>query len=74
MVAAAAPRIPPALVSALAMGGRLVIPVGRRQQELRLIRRLGPGAGGLVSEALVPVRFVPLVGAGGKAGEGPGEG
>ncbi len=74
LVAAAAPRVPSALASALAVGGRLVIPLGRRQQELRLIRRLGPGAGGLVSEALLPVRFVPLVLAAGKAGEGSGEG
>ncbi len=77
LVAAAAPVVPRALTSALAEGGRLVIPVGRRVQELRLIRRPRQGpreSGGLVSETLLPVRFVPLIGAGVELEAGPGEG
>jgi len=62
LVAAAAPRVPPALVSQLAPGARLVIPVGTHSQELCVLRRRL--AGGLAEQRLWPVRFVPLVGAG----------
>jgi protein-L-isoaspartate(D-aspartate) O-methyltransferase len=42
IVSAGAPRIPPLLVGELADGGRLVIPVGRPdQQELAVVRREG---------------------------------
>jgi protein-L-isoaspartate(D-aspartate) O-methyltransferase len=63
LVAAAAPRVPPALADQLADGGRLVIPVGPRyEQELVLVERDGArlrttNHGGCV--------FVPLVGEGG---------
>jgi len=60
LVAAAAPRIPPALASALAPEGRLVIPVGdRERQHLLLATR---GVHGLVTRPLIPCAFVPLVG------------
>jgi protein-L-isoaspartate(D-aspartate) O-methyltransferase len=60
LVAAAAPRIPQALVAQLADRGRMVLPVGsREEQQLQLIRKQG-------SEILVTqrelCRFVPLVG------------
>ena len=61
LVAAAARRIPPALIEQLAEGGRMAIPVesGRRElQELLLIRRRD---GRIFSEVLFPVRFVPLI-------------
>jgi protein-L-isoaspartate(D-aspartate) O-methyltransferase len=58
VVAAAAPYVPPALVDQLAPGGRLIIPVGRLDQEIRLITR---SAEGIVQERLIQVRFVPLV-------------
>jgi protein-L-isoaspartate(D-aspartate) O-methyltransferase len=61
LVAAAAPRVPPALVEQLAEGGRMLIPVasGRGDnQELLLLRRLG---GRITNEVLFPVRFVPLI-------------
>ena len=61
LVAAAARRVPPALIDQLAEGGRMAIPVesGRRElQELLLIRRRD---GRTFSEVLFPVRFVPLI-------------
>jgi protein-L-isoaspartate(D-aspartate) O-methyltransferase len=58
VAAAAGLEVPPALVSQLAMDGRLVAPVGRRRQHLVRIRRT---AQGLAGERLDPVRFVPLV-------------
>lgn len=58
VVAAAPEQVPPALVEQLAPGGRLVIPVGRLDQEIRVITR---SADGILQERLIPVRFVPLV-------------
>lgn len=61
VVTAAAPSVPPALIEQLAVGGRLVIPVGthpERQQLLR-VRRVNSTT---VEEDLGPVRFVPLLG------------
>lgn len=58
LVTAAASEIPEALTAQLADGGRLVIPVGENQQALMLIERTGSQ---LLSRALEPVRFVPLV-------------
>jgi protein-L-isoaspartate(D-aspartate) O-methyltransferase len=60
IVSAAAPRVPPPLVEQLAIGGRLVIPVGdANQQVLKLIRRY---ADGIVESTLEGCRFVPLIG------------
>jgi protein-L-isoaspartate(D-aspartate) O-methyltransferase len=59
-VAAAAPDFPQALYEQLKTGGRLVVPVGRRQgQRLQVIVRSPEGPAVLRS---VPCRFVPLVG------------
>jgi protein-L-isoaspartate(D-aspartate) O-methyltransferase len=59
VVAAAASRVPGALVDQLADGGRLVIPVGGDDfQTLRLIYRQGTA---IRDEELADVRFVPLV-------------
>ena len=60
LVTAAAPSIPPPLVEQLAEGGRLVIPVGRAdQQELfRVVKRDGR----IAQQALYACRFVPLIG------------
>lgn len=62
IVVAAAPRVvPPALMEQLAIGGRLVIPVGAgEQQDLRLIERT---ADGYTEKIMAAVKFVPLVGA-----------
>jgi protein-L-isoaspartate(D-aspartate) O-methyltransferase len=59
-VAAAAPRVPPALYEQLAEGGRLVLPRGSRWgQELVLVVRKPEGP---AERASIPCRFVPLVG------------
>jgi protein-L-isoaspartate(D-aspartate) O-methyltransferase len=59
-VAAAGPHIPQPLIDQLAVGGRLVIPVGPRDaQHLLRITRTDQG---VHQESLGPVRFVPLVG------------
>ena len=57
LVTAAPRETPQALLDQLAVGGRLVIPLGTLDQELvRLTRR----EGGVDREMLLPVRFVPL--------------
>ena len=72
VVAAGGPRVPDSLKSQLAIGGRLVIPVGEEVglQELVRIRRIGPDQ--YRKETLERVRFVPLIGAEGWR-EGLGE-
>ena len=62
IVTAAASHIPPPLVKQLAIGGRMIIPVGSRfsTQELILIRRIN--ADEVVTRQVLPVRFVPLTG------------
>lgn len=62
LVAAAARRVPPALLKQLRCpGGRLVMPVGLGGWTQKLIKmtRLGPDE--FASEALCGVRFVPLI-------------
>ena len=59
-VAAATPTVPPALYEQLAEGGRIVVPRGSRDgQELVLVIRTADGP---VERAVLPVRFVPLLG------------
>ena len=58
-VTAAGPSIPEPLLDQLAMGGRLVMPVGRGVEELVRVTRTPTGD---VSETLLAVRFVPLQG------------
>ncbi len=62
LVAAAAPTVPEALRAQLAMGGRLVIPVGRTRQgqELRRISRRSTTE--FDETVLEMVAFVPLIG------------
>jgi len=59
-VAAAAPHVPQSLLEQLAVGGRLVIPVGSRDEQV--LRRIVRTQQGYRGESLGPVRFVPLVG------------
>ncbi|MEP0813475.1 MAG: protein-L-isoaspartate(D-aspartate) O-methyltransferase [bacterium] len=61
IVTAAAPDVPAPLSSQLAQGGRLVIPTGERHdQKLLRLRRIE--GGGLKTEYVAPVAFVPLIG------------
>jgi len=60
LVSAAAPQIPPALVTQLRSGGRMVVPVGPPNvQELQLIRNQD---GKVVVQRLEGCCFVPLIG------------
>lgn len=58
IVAAAASRVPPALLRQLAPAGRMILPVGGATQYLALIERR---AEGYVETRLDAVRFVPLL-------------
>jgi protein-L-isoaspartate(D-aspartate) O-methyltransferase len=58
LVAAAPEEVPPALLDQLAVGARLVIPVGGDEQVLRVYHRTEEG---IESRDVFPVRFVPLV-------------
>ena len=58
LVTAAPDHVPPALVEQLAVGARMIIPVGRGEQEMRVITRT---AAGVTEESTISVMFVPLV-------------
>ncbi|MFM8678405.1 MAG: protein-L-isoaspartate(D-aspartate) O-methyltransferase [Alphaproteobacteria bacterium] len=60
IVTAAPDEVPAALVDQLAIGGLLVLPVGRDKREQRLMR-LRKTAAGVETEELAAVRFVPMV-------------
>ena len=61
LVSAAAPDVPKPLAEQLGEGGRMLIPIGGRdEQMLYVLTRKGAE---LERRALAPVRFVPLVGA-----------
>ena len=65
MVTAAPERVPQPLLDQLAVGGRLVIPVGpERDQTLEVWKRLEPGneRRALSRQQLFGVRFVPFLG------------
>ena len=61
VVAARAPRVPNILERQLAIGGRLVIPVGSEEVQA-LCRLIRIGAEKWTSADLDPVRFVALIG------------
>jgi protein-L-isoaspartate(D-aspartate) O-methyltransferase len=66
VVSAGAPHVPPALESQLAEGGRMLIPIGdKEEQMLTLFTKRG---GRLERRDITPVRFVPLIGAQGWPG------
>ncbi|HEX9156720.1 MAG TPA: protein-L-isoaspartate O-methyltransferase, partial [Syntrophales bacterium] len=63
VVAAGSPSIPRTLVEQLAVGGRLVIPVGSRySQSLIKLTRLSENPGDVKREDLGGCRFVNLIG------------
>ena len=59
IVTAAPDEVPAALVEQLKVGGLIAIPVGVREQELRVLRRTSAGTEPL---STLPVRFVPMTG------------
>jgi protein-L-isoaspartate(D-aspartate) O-methyltransferase len=61
-VAAGGPEIPEALKQQLAIGGRLVIPVGEDEGSQTLVRVTREGVRDFRQEPLAAVRFVPLIG------------
>ena len=68
LVAAAGPDLPPPLCSQMAIGGRLVMPVGDVGQQ-RLIRVVRRKEDRFDRDDLGGVRFVPLLGAHGLSGD-----
>jgi protein-L-isoaspartate(D-aspartate) O-methyltransferase len=65
VVTAGGPEIPEPLLAQLAVGGRLVIPVGEDRSLQTLVRVTRQPDGELRREELGDVRFVPLIGAAG---------
>jgi protein-L-isoaspartate(D-aspartate) O-methyltransferase len=59
IVTAAPDHVPQPLVEQLAVGGRMIIPVGRGFQRLELLRRTETG---VERERVFDVRFVPMTG------------
>lgn len=79
VAAAAGPFVPLALREQLAVGGRLVMPVGPATGPQRLIRLLRQSQAAYREEALGMVAFVPLIGEqgwrpDGEGGHAPGDG
>ncbi len=62
LVAASAPEVPPALLEQLAIGGRLVLPVGSGWGGQRLCRVVRNGMHDYEHSDLGGVAFVPLIG------------
>jgi protein-L-isoaspartate(D-aspartate) O-methyltransferase len=62
LVSAGAPVVPQSLKEQLAIGGRLVIPVGDQTNAQELVRLIRVSARQYQEESLTYVRFVPLVG------------
>jgi len=59
IVTAAPDHVPQPLVDQLALGGRLIIPVGEFYQELLVVRRTEQG---VIMDTTLAVRFVPMTG------------
>jgi protein-L-isoaspartate(D-aspartate) O-methyltransferase len=59
MVTAAPAHLPETLVEQLAVGGRMIVPVGRYEQYIELVTRRGDE---IKKRGLIGVRFVPMTG------------
>jgi protein-L-isoaspartate(D-aspartate) O-methyltransferase len=59
IVTAAPPQIPGALIDQLAVGGRMVVPVGTALQEMVIVTKRADGT--VSQERTIGVRFVPMV-------------
>ena len=58
IVTAAPPQVPQALIDQLAVGGIMVLPVGRFFQEMTIVTK---SERGVTQTTTIPVRFVPMV-------------
>jgi protein-L-isoaspartate(D-aspartate) O-methyltransferase len=58
IITAAPPEIPEKLLEQLAVGGRMVLPVGSHFQQLILITKTRKG---IHKKNIIPVRFVPMI-------------
>lgn len=65
VVTAGSPDVPQPLKDQLAVGGRMVIPIGSTRQRQKLLRVQRKSQNDYQQEDIIPVRFVPLVGAAG---------
>ena len=63
LAAASGPDVPDVLLRQLAVGGRLVMPIGEPQAVQTLVAVTRSGEDQFDTEDLGPVRFVPLIGA-----------
>jgi protein-L-isoaspartate(D-aspartate) O-methyltransferase len=70
LVAAGGPEVPQALKEQLAIGGRLVIPVGEQERHQTLLKVTRNGEADYEEEDLGVVAFVPLIGEQGWAEDG----
>jgi protein-L-isoaspartate(D-aspartate) O-methyltransferase len=70
LVAAGGPEVPQALKEQLAIGGRLVIPVGEQERHQTLLKVTRNGEADYKEEDLGVVAFVPLIGEQGWAEDG----
>jgi protein-L-isoaspartate(D-aspartate) O-methyltransferase len=70
LVAAGGPEVPRALKDQLAIGGRLVIPVGRHERQQKLLKITRKSETDYEEEDFGGVMFVPLIGAQGWAEDG----
>jgi protein-L-isoaspartate(D-aspartate) O-methyltransferase len=70
IVAAGGPEAPAALKQQLAIGGRLVIPVGNEERRQTLLKIVRHGEHDFEQQTLGEVLFVPLIGAHGWAQDG----
>ena len=59
IITAAPTKIPQPLVDQLAIGGKLILPLGDYSQDLVLIQK---NEQGVSQQTLLPVRFVPMTG------------
>jgi protein-L-isoaspartate(D-aspartate) O-methyltransferase len=59
IVTAAPEKIPQPLIDQLKIGGRMIIPIGRMEQELEVLDK---DSTGITRRSTIPVRFVPMTG------------